>query len=239
MADSLLEDQTEENTDYYEMLVGEGKKYADNQALAKSRVHADSMIETLKTELAELRAERQATESLEEVADRALKPRKELEEMSTTPRQDLEPEPQNEDKPDLRTEVLRLLQEEKSRETRDQNIETVRRQLKERFGSDYNKTLKEIAETLEVSTDLLTDMAARSPNGLLKLVDSVAKPSVDRPSTPPASSVDTNRGFGSTPRKNKAYYAELRKTDLNKYLSKAVQAEMHREAVAQGAKFYE
>jgi len=43
--------------DPYAELVGEGKKYKDNAALAKSRIEADKMIETLKGENAQMREE--------------------------------------------------------------------------------------------------------------------------------------------------------------------------------------
>lgn len=43
--------------DPYAELVGEGKKYKDNTALAKSRIEADKMIETLKSENAQMREE--------------------------------------------------------------------------------------------------------------------------------------------------------------------------------------
>ncbi len=45
------------SVDPYAELVGDGKKYKDNTALAKSRIEADKMIDTLKGENAQMREE--------------------------------------------------------------------------------------------------------------------------------------------------------------------------------------
>jgi hypothetical protein len=80
-------------------------------------------------------------------------------------------------------------------------------------------------------------MAATSTTAFLKLIDSV-KPADAPLAVPPRSAVDTGRQAPVTGRKNKAYYDNLRKTDLNTYFSKRVQNEMHAEALRQGADFF-
>lgn len=59
MTDSITPDQgvtkEQEKESYLSQLVGEGKKYADEEALAKSRIDADSHIAKVESEAAELR----------------------------------------------------------------------------------------------------------------------------------------------------------------------------------------
>src|SRR5688572_12541162 len=52
-----------------EQLVGEGKKFADAEALAKCKAESDAFIETLKREQAELRRELDTRLSLEDFLD--------------------------------------------------------------------------------------------------------------------------------------------------------------------------
>lgn len=241
MSDSLFgDDQTPPNddTDFFEQLVGDGKKYKTPQLLAKSAVDKDKFIEQLKTEMSELRGELKTRLTLEELADQALSRRKD-DETPPTPRQDVAPE--NRDTPvDLQKEVLRLLQEERSKESRQTNLTRAKAALKERFGADYQTTLKEIADELSVTDSFLNDMATTSPDGLLKLVDSVRKPDSNNPVTPPRSAVDSSKNYQpNAGRKNKAYYDNIRRTDLKLYFTKKVQNEMHSEAVRQGQSFFE
>ena len=84
----------------------------------------------------------------------------------------------------------------------------------------------------------MTDMAAVSPSGFFKLVDSVATPVDKAPGSPPTSGVDKGKVMTDGTVKNKAYYDNLRKTDRKAYLSRRIQAEMHEQAVKMGPSFY-
>lgn len=217
----------------FEDLVGEGKKFRDPDAVAKKIVHADQHISNLEKELAEMRQELQTRLTVEEMMEK-LESKAPTREIPDTPRQ----EPGKEKDIDLTSEVQKLLKQEKEKERRETNIATSRAGLKERFGADYNQRLKSIAEELSVSEEFLTQMAASSPSGFLKLVDSVAKPDDNRPTTPPKSAADPLK-LASPDRKNKAYYEKIRKENPALYFSRRVQNEMHNEAVKQGAAFFQ
>src|SRR5690606_7558835 len=198
-------------------------KYRDPDTAARSIVEKDRFIDQLKEEAATLRQELRSRTNLEELVNKIPRPqeyRSQSEpnrEISPTPRQ--EPTQENElqsPQLDLPKEVARLLQEERAKESRDANLNTARQGLRERFGADYNQTLKTIAAELSVSEKFLTDMASTSPTGFFKLVDSVKAPDDRRPVTPPVGR-DHNPAPSASGRKNKAYFDELRRKDINSY----------------------
>lgn len=219
----------------FEDLVGAGKKYADPDAIAKKVAHADKHITNLETEMAELRAELQARTTVEAMLNKL---------QNTPPSTEQAPknrqEPGSETNPqqiDLASEVQKLVKAEKDKERREANVNTVREELKKRFGADYNLKLNAIAEQLGVTPKFLSDMGTTSPSGFLKLVDSVAKPDANNVGLPPVN-VDLGRNNLNPNVKNKAYYDNIRKTDLNAYFSRKVQTEMHDQAMKLGPDFY-
>lgn len=222
----------------FETLVGEGKKYRDPDALAKAKVHADSHISNLEKELQELRTDLQARLTVEEMLERVERSQKAPTDPTREKPDTARHEPGSPKEVDLAAEVAKALKSEKEKERREANLEKTRAGLKERFGADYNQKLKEIAAQLEVSEDFLSGMAVTSPSGFFKLVDSVAKRDNDKPVVPPAPSFDPAKIKDYQGTKTAAYYRELRRTDPNTYFSRRVQNEMHREAVRQGAAFY-
>lgn len=235
MTDILNDTETPE-TPRFEDLVGDGKKFADADALAKAKAESDTFILKLQQETEEMRTELQARLTLEEMM-------KELPVQQNDQRNDVsqEPVPQTkEPETDIESLVSKALQKQKATETAEKNLETVRDGLKERFGPDYNKTLSDVAERLGIGKDFLTSMAKTSPAGLLALVDSSVPRDNNRPMTPPDSTRDAGKvAIASPTKKNNSYYRELKRTDPKTYFSRKVQAEMHTQAVAQGPSFYQ
>lgn len=205
----------------------------DNGAVEKRLADKDAHIANLENELAEFRTELKNRTSLEELLERFAQ--------QAPPSEPAAPvNPQAPNDVDISEKVRRILQEEDAKIKRQKNIDDARAGLIERYGENYNDTLKKSAATLGVSEKFLADMAATSPQGLLKLLDSTGfKPDVTPVATPPQSSVDTSKPFNQQTKKNAAYYRELRRADINKYFSASVQREMHDEAVRQGSSFYE
>lgn len=191
----------------------------------------DQHISTLESELAELRADLRSRTSLEELLTKVTK----------TPPQDPEPVQGNKDNTeDLDARVRNILQTERAKANRDANIDKSRRALTEKYGDDYNAVLKETAQSLGVAEKWIADMAATSPDGLIALVGKVkGEVKKDTGNTPPASSVDTSKAFNQGTKKNYAFFDAIRKADLTRYLSREVQAEIHEEALRQGAAFYD
>ena len=235
MTDLFSSEETPSVT--FDQLVGEGKKYRDPDAAAKAIVEKDTFIEQLKSEAAIARQELRSRTNLEDIVAQLKRPQEPN--SLQPPTQQPAAIPGNEPTPvDLKSEVARLLAEERQSTNRETNLKTARQGLKERFGADYNQTLLTVASELGVTEKFLTDMASTSPNGFFKLLDSVKPADSKVPVTPP-NSRDHNPPPSASGRKNKAYFDALRKADINAYLSPRVQNEYHREAMAQGARFYE
>jgi len=231
----IFENEAAEAVVKFEDLVGAGKKYADPDAVAKKVAHADKHITNLETEMAELRAELQARTTLEAMMTKLQAPA--TTELATNINRKEPGSETNTTPTDLASEVQKLLAQEKAKDRRETNVAKVRDELKVRFGADYNTKLTQIAESLDVTPKFLTDMATTSPSGFLKLIDSVAKPDKNNLGLP-VPALDLGRSNQNFSTKNKAYFDNIRKTDLNAYFSRKVQTEMHDQAVKQGPAFY-
>jgi hypothetical protein len=204
-------------------------------ALAKRLRDKDSFIEQLKSEKAEVVTQLRARTSLEEITERIARQAQQAPDPDSKRVADplAPPEPE-----DISAKVLKILQEEKTKANRDGNVERSRAGLRERFGADYNLYLKKASAELGVSEKFLADLAATSPDGLLKTIDALNLKDTETGSPPP-SSVDTSKQYNQTVRKNKAYYSKMLKDDRSRYFSAAIQSEIHAEAMRQGDKFFE
>lgn len=237
MTDELFKPETPA-APTFEDLVGEGKKFADADALARAKAEADAFIERLKAENAEARAELQARLNLEELADKVVQRAQAKPQADPPHNQRQEPALETpEEKINLQEEVQRILRQEREQADRKGNLDKSIAGLKELYGADYQAALNKVAADLGVTKEYLTEMASTTPTGFLKVVSSVVPADDNRPVTPPVS-----QGGSFTPpsniRKNSAYYSELRRTDPKAYFSKKVQQEMAKEARAQGDAFY-
>jgi hypothetical protein len=222
----------------FDDLVGEGKKYRTADEAARAIIEKDNFIERLQQENATARQELRSRTNLEEVVAQlrgtpAAQPEPQPNrEIAPTPRQ----EPVVETETDIETLIRNLLKQEKDKDQKTKNLETAQNGLRERFGADYKQTLKSIVDELGVSEQFVNDLAAKSPTGFLKLIDSVKAPDDRAPVTPPPSRTQVAPNGGG--RRNKAYYDELRRTNINEYLSPRVQNQLYKDAMEQGESFY-
>lgn len=157
-------------------LVGEGKKFKTVEDLAKSKVEADTFIETLKAErlaekeeVARLRAELLTAKSVEE----------QIKALSATKEKPI-PNAQTElpvTAPNLSEAIRAELESQNRNRTLSQNVQTVTDKLIEVYGSEQkaNEVVKAKATELGVSTKFLLDTAAASPNAFYNTIGLDAK----------------------------------------------------------------
>lgn len=224
---------------YVEELVGESKKFKTVEELARGKYEADQFIERLKQEQAALRKELESRKRLEEVADL-------LSQQKSQSTEGLPPARQDGDKnATLTPEQLELMLEERltkreQQQIKDRNISTVKQKLTEAFGQNYAAKLEQEANTLGVSKEYLTNLAAESPNAFLKLVGLDGRQQQSNLFSPPPSSVNTASFAPNTHgERTQAYYDKLKNTDPRVYWSPKVQNEMHRDAQRLGARFFD
>lgn len=230
-------DNHQEISSYKELLVGEGKKFKDDEALAKGKYESDAFIEQLQGELSGIRQELDKRLTLEEVLSKI------NESKSNDSRSDPSGQIENQDhgKAALtQDEVLNLVRQTLSQEQQQaaaaRNVDIVRNELSKAWGSSFPTKLKSVAGELGVSEQFLNDMAAKSPAAFLKLVN--AEPTQRQPFEAPVQSSVRMQSQSNAGIKNYAHYQKLKKEDPRRYWSVEVQGEIHKAARELGDRFF-
>lgn len=223
-----------------ETLVGEGKKYATVEDLAKAYVHADAFIKSTTRELQEVKEELNVRLDTEQVLARARQNQSNVEPQpspqtpvkeATTPLSD----------EDLAARIREVTQAERLRETAAQNVTTVATKLIEQFGDEAkaNEFVRNKAAELGVGVEFLQDVAARSPKAFFSSIGLENAPPKTPPTSPTRGDVNTEafRNNGTQVKQGTyAYYENLRKSDPKTYFSRDVQLQMHKDAMAAAAR---
>lgn len=234
-----IPDTTDEKN-YLEELVGEGKKYKDPQALAKSRVKADEFIEQLKRENAGLRQDLNQRVKMEEFLGKMEQvsreaPIKDQEQLGSEPESErtaIKPE-------DLEPVVERIYEAREARAARQQNLAEVKSDLLKTYGPNYASKVREIGASIGMDDSAIQEMAAQRPKAFAKLFGLNRPANNELFEAPPRSSVNVE-GFkpSAAGGKNYAYFEAMRQKEPRKYWSPSVQNEMHRLATQYGDDFY-
>lgn len=229
--------QIDPNKDYHSELVGEGKKYRDEKALALSKVHADATIADLKRKLDEAQTELNTTKRLEELLTMASKTQTESNPPNPVNHDTNREEPVN----DLTAEKIeslisdRLSAHEATR-TANENVRAVKAALIDKFGNGYEDVLQKVAESVGESTQWIAEQAKKNPKLVLSLVEANA-PKKEVFNTPPATRLNPDLAPPSDVR-NWSYYQKIKGRDPKYYESEAVQIQMHKDALRLGAGFF-
>jgi hypothetical protein len=233
---SVFENQPSENP--LETLVGEGKKYATVDELAKAYLNADTFISRLTTEQEQLRVELAARQSVEELLNK-----------KNTPAPQPEPEAHQPAKPAalsadelaelVRTEISKTSQEAQTAS----NVKAVSDKLVEIYGdvAKANEYVKLRAAELGISVELLQDVAAKSPKAFFTTIGLDEKTAA--PARPTHGDVNPQAFSANSPGQVKAgtykFYEQLRKSNPSAYFSPKIQNQMHKEALEKGSSFFE
>lgn len=226
----------EPNKDYFAELVGEDKKYKDQQALAFSRLKADEHIQKLETEMSDLRKDLQARTTLAELTDKwtqmqTQQTERSVEEDNQSQRTDSDLTPEKIDS----IFNTRLSEYEKVK-ARQANANLVKTELKKLLGDNYSSRLKDELNKLGVSDEYANRMAEEQPQAFLKLVSPSHRD--DRFAAPPKSTVAVPFAPSNTDR-TMSYYDKIRDTDPELYKSIKVQNQLHDDAIRLGEKFFD
>lgn len=241
MADDVFDGPTEpvvdENKDYLQELVGEGKKYSTPQELAKAAVHKDQFIEQIKRENAEMREALSKRNNEEEFLSRI--------EKVVQPKS---PEPQ--DTPVRRDDVKsaitpedveQIIEQREAKRKREENLTSVMSKLQEVYGDQYKSRVQSQAQQLGVGTDFLTDVAAKNPQAFYKLLGLDQQPRKDDIFSPPPRTQVTTTTSSPSSQKDYQYFQNLRREKGDSwYFSQRTQQEIWRaakEAERQGKQF--
>lgn len=234
--------ELDENKDYFAELVGEGKKFKDEKALAKAKAYSDAHIATLERQNEEYR---QMALKNYETANAGAKLQELLDKLEATQQQltsrETNPSSNEDTQPALKLDEVESLvsskiqQHERTR-TEQENFKLVEAKLKERHGNNYKSVLKQQSEALGLSDDDVNLMARRNPNLFVKTFDLNVAPQGTSFSTPPKGSpAFTPKG---PEKRGWSYYVELKKKDPKAWLDKKTAIQMEKDAQALGEEFY-
>ena len=236
--DDNLPNQIDPDKDYYTELVGEGRKFKDEKALARAKAESDEFIkmknkqfDQLSQDYLRLKADYDATAKLEEMLDKV---------RSSENREELPP---NANKPGMDTsELKQFFKSELSsyeREKRsEENVKKARELARETLGSNWQSTLKNKMDDLELSEDETMAMMARSPKAFATAFGLQTKPQQQSFQAPPVSSGRPEfKPSGSNKERTWSYYQDLKKTNPQAWLDPKIQTQMYQDAQRLGETF--
>ena len=185
-----------EDKDYHAELVGPGKKFADEKALAKSVYEKDLYIPKLHSELAEsrqeiakLQGELSAHARLEEIADKIARTRQAEAPVSKEPSQ-AALEKSVEISPDqIAAEVKSQLSILEKSKTVEMNVEKSRQFLVQKYGDSFPQKLTKLASSLKMTPEYLNALAANSPDAFRSVIEAVDPSQAEPFKAPPVSGV--------------------------------------------------
>lgn len=221
-----------------EVLVGEGKKYATVDELAKAYYNADSFIDTLKEENRVLREQVAKVAELDATLARMQEAKSNS---ASNPSEVEQPSAVNV------TDVAKLVEETLvKRETENvlrNNLKTADAKFKEVFGDRAKEVFDAHANSPELKATLMT-LAQQNPEAFVNYFVNITGVKQEqgagvaggsKVNTVNLSSVHSNRASDPSTRD---YYANLRKTNPSLYYSQETQMAMQKAALANPQKYF-
>lgn len=221
---------------YYDELVGEGKKFSTPEDLARGKAESDAFIAQLQREQAELREDLKQRQTMQEVVDqlnqRGQEQRQEeLINQNNSGEQSSENAFSQEDVAKIIEEELRKRDSATAAQTAEQrradNFKTVSEELRRQFGNNYPAELKKRAEEAGLDPAFVNEAAHSDPASFYRMLGvTPAQRSQNTQVSPPASSVNSGARVPNTSNRDKNYYDRLRRENPTAYFSPSVQREM-------------
>lgn len=226
----------EEIPNYLEHLVGEGKKFKDNEALARGKYEADKTIAAREAELAEVRKELNTRISLEEFMTK----QGQREPMQTPHQEPIENVNTNESNTDIAKTVAAEVSKLQAQAQRAANAQTSRQKMKEAWGDSAVARLEQVSRDMGLGKEFLQDLAERSPDAFLQVIGAKVQNSKVQNITPPTNRVNSaaNVSARNTIR-NEEYWDNMRKSDPKFYFSAQGYNQRHNDALTLGEAYFE
>jgi hypothetical protein len=238
MADIFSPVETDDNQidNPLEVLVGEGKKFADVSALAKAKLEADNFIKQIERENAELRAKVSSQATVDEIMTqiKTLAPRPAPVEPHNEPPKANPATPE-----ELEQVVASLLEKRTAADRISKNRQTVEEKVLEKWGSDAQININKKAKELNVSVDYLQKVASDSPSVFFRLVGLDQTPAPVAPVVAPRSNQQISPQPTGGEKRTQAYYNGLKSRDFKTYISPKVQNQMMKDALQLGEGFFD
>lgn len=235
------------NETYYDKFVGDGKKFKDNEALARAKAESDAFILRLQAEAEELRKDLNTRLTVEQILEKNTQP-------DPVPNQqglNNQTPPKTEENKNTAVDIEKLvndkLAEAELKRVQNTNLALVRETLENTWGNDYVTRLKEKASELGLGEGFLQNLAMEQPKAFLKLIDAsveerkpASNQSANQLFVPPSGNerTRTNSFSPTNGDRTKSYYDKLKETNPIEYWKPSVQNQMHQDAIRIGERFF-
>lgn len=213
----------DQDVDYFEQLVGDGKKFGDVKALAKGKAESDQYIKVLLSRLDEANKELNTRTNLESFLDQMKAQRQPQEQVQPAVLPDATKEL---DDSDIEKRLESLLAKREAQRAQESNAERVKRVLTEKLGDRQGQFISQKSAELQMSREDLSAFAQRSPSAFFKLVG-IDEAESHQPAGIPA----PKSSFSLTPSstvKNKAFFDKMKRENPTQYRSPKTTGEMMR-----------
>src|SRR5882672_6795829 len=229
--------QIDPNKDYFEELVGEGKKFKSPAELARGKAESDLYIEHMKGRMDELRQdytklhnEYNAGPKLKETLDQYMQELKQSQGNQVPPVQEDKSVVLDENK--ISEMVKQHIQATKQLDAEDTNAKTVESKLQATYGPNYKQLVSQQINQMGMTVEFFNDMARKYPDALMRTL-SIDSRQGDTFQAPPTSTQRSDP-FASPVKRTNAYYQKMRQTDPVKYRDPKTQDQMYKDYLALG-----
>jgi len=220
---------------YHDLLVGEGKKFRDDEALAKGKIESDRFIQQLQREQAQLRADLDSRLNMEELVQKlgnrtsTVSSTNDIMERQPDPTPVVTPTPVVD--PDAIVNIVKnTMTQENTKLQQERNLNAVATQLKKVWGDDWVSKLRKVGASLDLTEAQMDIMAKTSPKVLLQAVMPSQNKVDTNMVTPPRSQI---LGIPQqAPESGWSKYEKLRKENPSAYYSPKVQLQLERDVRA-------
>jgi len=249
MNDNLLDQNSgdnetiDTNKNYLQELVGEGKKFKSPEELARGKAESDLYIkhlergrDELREDYLKLREESVARQKLEELIGQLESKTQQPTPSADTQKPDGNIQPQYDSKA-IESLVSSKIQEHELTRKQEQNFNAVRAKLQERFGTNYQASLKTQIDSLGLTEDFINDLARKHPTVLFKTLGIDAPVQRENFQSPPRSDQSSNSFSPQTNKRTWNYYQNLKNTSPKVYWDPKTQVQMMHDSVQLGDEF--
>lgn len=230
--------------DYFAELVGEGRKFKDEKALARSKMESDFHIKQVERENAELREyalklreQNNAGPKLQELLDQISNQQQKLVSSEQPIANEVKEIKPDIDPKQIESLVSNKIQEFEAQKREQNNFKMVQEKLIERFGDKYQNTFKQHMERLGLTEEFTNELARKHPTVFMKTfgLDDVSPR--ENFQTPPRSQMRSDNFSPNVPKRTWSYYQKLKKEQPAVYKSREIQVQMHNDAIELGNTF--
>jgi hypothetical protein len=227
---------------YFQELVGDGKKFKTPEDLAKGKFEADQYIKILertrdemRDDYLKLREDYQSRAKLEELIDQMKNQQQSSSDTTHTANDDKKPVF---DPKEIESLVSSKIQEHESTRRQAENYNLIKSKLQERYGESYKEVLKTQIEALDITENELNDMARQKPKFLMKTLGLDTPVSKESFQSPISSNQRTDNFSPSASKKRTwSYYQNLKRDNPKLYQDPKTQVQMQKDYIELGDAF--